>query len=565
MASDARKLFDQNLYIYNSLSARLGSGTFGSVYKGAFISKSGQEFPAAIKIFNSRAVQESKELEGMILQGLEHPNVVRVYQTGVHDKEGYYIAMELCETTLKGFLHKHAIKKFSEREARAFFTEVCRGVKYLQSKNVVHRDIKFENILIDSNNNLKLADFGLAKLMDEASLTTTTCGSTHIMAPEIFKRQPYGKATDIWALGVVLFGMLTGDECIFKNVNRVEYEERMKHFKMITFPPDTDLSLQARDLIVKILNPDPSKRLTIDQILEHPWMVPIDEDLFASSHFINHYNQATTSEASMANEVATLVSKDMAGALVKTVNSIFSNLVKICDAVEWFKRLSTDSVSFEELYLYNTIKLFLILNKLENIDFVGTNNVSNRVPILRILDATKKDLYIDLKKKLFEEIEKTAEKLDMKGKTTSGFEDNYLQCIFSTADLIVSKDMSKAISAKDLKKLYHAFLMTFALFTKDYDQFVSDVKTSPDGLTAFAARHKLDVDSFKSKTETFINQIAVNFDQGEAAPLLNTSEMKGLYEIAFKISSVKKTYTDKVDKALKEIEIRIEKRIKELK
>ena len=62
---------------------------------------------------------------------MQHPNIVKVYQTGTHEKEGYYIAMELCETTLKGFLLKHGIRKFTEREARSFFMEICKGVEYL--------------------------------------------------------------------------------------------------------------------------------------------------------------------------------------------------------------------------------------------------------------------------------------------------------------------------------------------------------------------------------------------------------------------------------------------------
>lgn len=560
-----RKAFDKNLFISNSLSGRLGSGTFGSVYRGIFVTPSGQELPAAIKVFNSRSMQENKELEGAILQGLEHPNIVKVYQTGVQDKEGYYIAMELCETTLKGFLQKHGIKKFSEREAKSFFMEICQGVNYLQSKNIIHRDLKFENILIDFNNNLKIADFGLAKMIEDSSLTMTTCGSTHIMAPEIFKRQPYGKASDVWSLGIILYGMLSGDECIYKNVNRAEYEERMKHFKTLAIPPELhDISEEAKDLLVRILNPDPSKRLTVTEILDHAWLTNKDDDLYTSSYFISNYNQAATYETSMANDIANQMARDVAAALAKTVNTIFSNILKIFDAVEIFKSLSSELLSFEELYLYDCIKLILILNKLENLEFVGTNSISHKMALERIFEGMRKTLFKELKSKLTNEIQRLSQKLDLKRKPTGEFEDSYLQCIFSTIDSIVSKDMSKAIDPKDLKKLYQACLFSFALFTKDYDQFVCDIRLLQEGLVSFAKKHKLDVETFKLKAETFVNQLSCTFEsptqQGNGA-----MDIKGIYEISFKITSFKKVYLEEYDKVFKDIEKRIELRMKEFK
>lgn len=282
------KEVDKGVYIYTNVESRLGNGTFGSVFKGLYRPDSkdrGTEI--ALKTFNNRNYRD-KEIEADLMKGLDHPNIVKVIKAAYSATYGFYIAMELCETTLKGLLNKQGIKKFKEKEACVFFRDICLGIKYLQERGILHRDLKLENIMIDKNQQIKIGDFGLAKLV-EGDITMTTCGSTHIMAPEVFKRQPYGKESDIWSLGVLLFGMISGDECLFRNVSRQEYEERIKNYKQVIYPPGCeDLSAEVKDLLSKMLVADPKARLTIGQILEHPWIKSHvkDDDMFSSRYYI---------------------------------------------------------------------------------------------------------------------------------------------------------------------------------------------------------------------------------------------------------------------------------------
>lgn len=287
------KEIDKDLFMINSLDARLGSGTFGSVYRGIYKDPEKQtQLEVAIKTFNNRQYRDL-EIEASLMQKLDHRNIVKVIKTGYSATQGFYIAMELCETTLKGFLAKQGLKKFSEKEASAFFKDICLGIKYLQTNNIIHRDIKLENIMIDRHLVIKIGDFGLAKLIDN-DITNTTCGSTHIMAPEILKKTSYGKESDVWSLGVLLFGMITGEECLYKGIGRLEYERRIKNFVQVEFPSHTELTEEAKSLIGRMLVPDPKKRATIDEVLAHPWFIKyqMEDDLLCSNVVLLSYMES---------------------------------------------------------------------------------------------------------------------------------------------------------------------------------------------------------------------------------------------------------------------------------
>lgn len=170
--------------------------------------------------------------------------------------------------------------RFDDVTARFYFRQLIRGVKYCHSQGVCHRDLKPENLLLDANGDLKISDFGLSALYtgnadDEgrATLLHTTCGTPNYVAPEVLADRGYdGRAADIWSAGVILYVLLAGflpfDEphmsALFKKIQRAEF----------TYP--AWFTPQVRDLIDRILVPDPAKRISIADIEAHAWFVGPD-------------------------------------------------------------------------------------------------------------------------------------------------------------------------------------------------------------------------------------------------------------------------------------------------
>nr|CCA17060.1 SNF1related protein kinase catalytic subunit alpha p [Albugo laibachii Nc14] len=153
-------------------------------------------------------------------------------------------------------------------EARHFFHQILSGVEYCHFHRIVHRDLKPENLLLDADNNVKIADFGLSNIMQDGDFLRTSCGSPNYAAPEVISGSLYaGPEVDVWSCGVILYALLCGslpfdDESIpnlFKKIRGGMY----------SLP--SHLSEYARDLIPRMLVVDPMKRITIPEIRQHPW------------------------------------------------------------------------------------------------------------------------------------------------------------------------------------------------------------------------------------------------------------------------------------------------------
>ena len=151
-------------------------------------------------------------------------------------------------------------------------------MSYCHEYNIVHRDIKPENLLLKSEKlgleSLKIADFGLARLLKEDDLAETTCGTPGYVAPEVLMQQPYGKPCDYWSIGVVTFILLSGSPPFFEDgTDNFGLFEQIKQCKY-NFEVDTwqQVSNEAKDFISKVLIADPDLRMDFEQMLQHPWM-----------------------------------------------------------------------------------------------------------------------------------------------------------------------------------------------------------------------------------------------------------------------------------------------------
>ena len=261
----------EKIYLKTKL---LGSGAFGEVW---LVHHKDLDRDFAMKIIKKRKNRSNDEKEILneigILKKLDHPKILKVIDFYSTPKK-YYIITEYCP---EGELFNEIIKvgKFDEGQAAFIINQILKAVTYCHKMNIIHRDIKPENIMITNREKngclqVKLIDFGTAKIFEKGHQENKYVGSSYYMAPEIIKRK-YDEKCDLWSIGVILYILLTGrppfdgndDDEILENVKKGVYDKWAYPFPL--------LSAHAKDLIFKLLQYDPKKRLSAEEAIEHPW------------------------------------------------------------------------------------------------------------------------------------------------------------------------------------------------------------------------------------------------------------------------------------------------------
>jgi len=241
------------------VTSQLGAGMYGSVYKAHPLNNPTRT--VAIKLVNHKGEESS------ILSQCKHPNIVRLYETiqRADCADGEAMVMECLHGDLLDLVADN--NRLSEAQCRSILLPVLSALHYMHQHGFVHRDIKLENILLDANMQPKLGDFGFAAQWSETTRFTNLCGSQHYVAPEVLQRAPYkGPEVDIWAFGVLMYALTTrtmpfqgSGDGLYKKILAAQY----------TLPSFLSRSLQ--DLLSQIFNPDVTKRITLEQIIQHPW------------------------------------------------------------------------------------------------------------------------------------------------------------------------------------------------------------------------------------------------------------------------------------------------------
>jgi len=243
--------------------------------KRAKLRTTGERF--AVKVLSKRKMSEEDlaalHTEIEILKSVDHPNIVKLIDI-FEDERHVCLVMELL---LGGELFDQIIEKdkFSEYDAREATKAIIDAISYCHSLGIIHRDIKPENLLLHSKDqgigSLKIADFGLARSLDQNQLASTTCGTPGYVAPEVLQQQPYGMECDYWSIGVVTYIMLSGTPPFYD-------EDNFQLFEMIKncqydFEDDTwkYVSEQAKAFVSEILVKDPKTRLNLEGMKNHPW------------------------------------------------------------------------------------------------------------------------------------------------------------------------------------------------------------------------------------------------------------------------------------------------------
>uniref|UniRef100_A0A1I7YEQ6 Serine/threonine-protein kinase par-1 n=1 Tax=Steinernema glaseri TaxID=37863 RepID=A0A1I7YEQ6_9BILA len=246
----------------------IGKGNFAKVKLAKHV-PTGHE--VAIKIIDKTALNQSslQKLfrEVKIMKQLDHPNIVKLYQV-METEQTLYLVMEYASGgEVFDYLVAHG--RMKEKEARAKFRQIVSAVQYLHQKNIIHRDLKAENLLLDADMNIKIADFGFSNHFSVGSKLDTFCGSPPYAAPELFQGKKYdGPEVDVWSLGVILYTLVSGS-LPFDGQNLKELRERVLRGKYrIPFYMSTD----CENLLKKFLVLNPARRGTLEAIMKDRWM-----------------------------------------------------------------------------------------------------------------------------------------------------------------------------------------------------------------------------------------------------------------------------------------------------
>ncbi|XP_061049841.1 serine/threonine-protein kinase SIK1 isoform X2 [Eubalaena glacialis] len=225
----------------------------------------------AIKIIDKTRLDSSNlekiYREVQIMKLLNHPHIIKLYQV-METKDMLYIVTEFAKNG-EMFDYLTSTGHLSESEARKKFWQILSAVEYCHSHNIVHRDLKTENLLLDGNMDIKLADFGFGNFYKPGEPLSTWCGSPPYAAPEVFEGKEYeGPQLDIWSLGVVLYVLVCGS-LPFDGPSLPALRQRVLEgrFRIPFF-----MSRDCETLIRRMLAVDPTKRITISQIWQHRWM-----------------------------------------------------------------------------------------------------------------------------------------------------------------------------------------------------------------------------------------------------------------------------------------------------
>ena len=259
------------------IGQEIGSGAFGKVLLAKHIET--QE-TVAIKILDKEILSQTPEdlelvqQEINILKIVKHKYIAQLYEI-LETSNYYFIVMEYCEgKDLMDYILKRT--RLNEYEALKIFQQLINVLLYLHSQNIVHRDVKIDNMLLDRNNNLKLVDFGLSTKYYDNELLTQPCGTVVYAAPEVLVGHQYhGMLADVWSSGIVLFGMLCGFLPFCDQNDEINKQNILNG--RIYLP--NFLSPSVKDLLMHMLDTNPMNRYTLQEIRDHEWFNQLEVNM----------------------------------------------------------------------------------------------------------------------------------------------------------------------------------------------------------------------------------------------------------------------------------------------
>ncbi|XP_055324407.1 phosphorylase b kinase gamma catalytic chain, skeletal muscle/heart isoform isoform X3 [Sitodiplosis mosellana] len=260
----------------------LGRG-ISSTVRRCIEKETGREFAAKIidvgaesgDASPSQMLEATRQEIAILRQVMGHPYIIELQD--VFESDAFiFLVFELCRNG-ELFDYLTSVVTLSEKKTRYIMRQIFEGVDYIHSNSIVHRDLKPENILLDDNFNVKITDFGFAKVLDNNDKLFDLCGTPGYLAPETLKcsmweKSPgYSKEVDIWACGVIMFTLLVGCPPFWHRKQMVMLRNIMEGKYSFTSPEWADISEDPKDLIRKCLVVEPEKRITVKEALAHPF------------------------------------------------------------------------------------------------------------------------------------------------------------------------------------------------------------------------------------------------------------------------------------------------------
>ena len=246
-----------------AIEEEIGHGSFGKVFK--VLSRDATHV-FAVKCLNKAMLQKHGQLEyavqeNKVMKKLEHPFIVKLYHSFQTPKSLYFL-MEYCPNGDLG-THISEREKFTEGDAKFYAAEILLALEYLHKHNIVYRDMKPDNVLLDAQGHVRLADFGLAKTVKGSkAVTSTFCGSPAYLAPEMLTRSGSGRPSDIYSLGVLIYEMVVGQPPFFS----YNIPEMYQNITSKEAPLPVTLSAELAGLLKKMLDRNPAVRPTVSEL-----------------------------------------------------------------------------------------------------------------------------------------------------------------------------------------------------------------------------------------------------------------------------------------------------------
>jgi len=290
----------------------LGRG-ISSTVRRCVEKETGQEFAAKIIDISTDpdTIVQTKEEIRILRLVAGHPFIIQLHDV-FESTTFIFLVFELCRNG-ELFDYLTTVVTLSEKKTRYIMRQLFEALHYVHGKGIVHRDLKPENILLDNSTNIKLTDFGFARVLKENELLTDLCGTPGYLAPEVLKTNMYqeeggySQPVDMWACGVIMYTLLVGCPPFWHRKQVRMLRNIMEGNYSFASPEWADISDPAKDLIKNLLVVDPSQRLTVKEALDHPFFHVLlwDQDITPLKRSLGQRSRRLSLITHMAEEMKT--------------------------------------------------------------------------------------------------------------------------------------------------------------------------------------------------------------------------------------------------------------------